>query len=372
MPACKAYSENRSAHYRIKLIDFSAIFPQQFVQILNDTALSKPHRASGYLLCMLFLLIHGHDLHAQLKVNGRYLNDQCGERVVLRGVNEMFIYSSDKTGAAIYPEIAKTGANAVRFLWMIDPRVPISVFEENIRNCVANKMVPIPGLWNATGKWGQDLEDCVKWWLRPEVLTICKNNPYMIVNIANEAGSAQMPDYTNIYVNAIQRLRKAGMTNVIMVDADGWGRSWETIRDKGAAILTGDPQKNVIFSWHPWDTNIDYTGSINAIVELNLPLVVGEFSSHSVGCTCCIDYTEIMAAAQAQNVGTLAWSWGLVKNRDCADGSMDMTTDGTFKGLKAGWPSEVATTDINSIKNTSIRPYSIRKNGACAPTSGSN
>jgi chitodextrinase len=87
-----------------------------------------------------------------------------------------------------------------------------------------------------------------------------------------------------------------------------------------------------------------------------------------VGCTCCINYKQIIATAQTQGVGTLAWSWGLNKNGDCADGSMDMTTNGTFAGLKAGWPTEISTTDPNSIKNTSVRPYSIRNAGQCATT----
>ncbi|HEX2535928.1 MAG TPA: discoidin domain-containing protein [Chitinophagaceae bacterium] len=319
----------------------------------------------------LLLLCTG-TLSAQLKVTGRYLYDPCGERIVLRGVNEMFIYSSDRTGAVTYPEIAKTGANAVRFMWMIDPNIPVSAFADNVRNCIANKMIPIPGLWNATGKWGADFEACVQWWLKPEVVTVCRNNPYLIVNIANEAGGAQMADYTSVYINAIQRLRNAGITNVIMVDADRWGRSWETIRDKAIAVRDGDPQKNVLFGWHPWDTNMDYATPIRTIAQKDICLVVGEFSYKSVGCACCINYKQIMSEAQVQGVGTLAWSWGLIKNGDCTDGSMDMTTNGTFAGLKAGWPTEIATTDANSIRNTSVRPYSLQNNGACRPVTGTN
>jgi hypothetical protein len=41
--------------------------------------------------------------------------------------NEMFIYSKDRTGEVTYPEIAKTGANAVRFMWMTDASVPLQL-----------------------------------------------------------------------------------------------------------------------------------------------------------------------------------------------------------------------------------------------------
>jgi mannan endo-1,4-beta-mannosidase len=300
---------------------------------------------------------------AQLKVKGRFLYDQCGERIVLRGVNEMFIYSPDRTGVVTYPEIAKTGANAVRFLWLIDPKVSVSSFEENIKNCIANKMIPIPGLWNSTGRWGANFEACVQWWLQPEVVKICKKNPYLILNIANEAGGVIMADYTPVYIGAIKRLRKAGIRNVIMVDADRYGRAWETIRDKGVAVLKGDSQKNVLFSWHPWDSNIDYATPIKTIVAQNICLVVGEYSYKSVGCECCINYKQIMATTQTESVGSLTWSWGLKKNGDCTDGSMDMTTDGKFDGLKEGWATEIALSDPNSIKNTSVRPQSILKGG---------
>ena len=317
---------------------------------------------------LLALLVLTTNAFAQLKVNGRYLYDQCGEKIVMRGVNEMLVYSSDRTGAVTYPEIAKTGANAVRFMWFTDASVPASALDANAKNAVANGLIPIPGLWDATGKWGADFEKCVAWWTSPAIVTVCKNNPYLVVNIANEAGGSVMADYTSMYANAIGRIRNAGITNVIMVDADRYGRNWQTISDKGAAVLAADPQRNVMFSWHPWDTNMDYATPINTIAAKNLCLVVGEFSYKSVGCTCCINYKQIIATAQTQGVGTLAWSWGLNKNGDCADGSMDMTTNGTFAGLKAGWPTEISTTDPNSIKNTSVRPYSIRNAGKCATT----
>jgi mannan endo-1,4-beta-mannosidase len=57
-----------------------------------------------------------------MTVQGRFLYTAAGERVVLRGVNEMFSSSLDPTGERTLPEIAKTGANAVRI--MTQPRYP--------------------------------------------------------------------------------------------------------------------------------------------------------------------------------------------------------------------------------------------------------
>jgi uncharacterized repeat protein (TIGR02543 family) len=316
-------------------------------------------------LFLCFFAMASTTLKAQLRVVGRYLYDQCDEKIVLRGPNEMLVYSSDRTGQVTYPEIAKTGANTVRVMWMTDPSVSASDLDANIKNAVTNGLIPIIGLWDATGKWGADLEKCIAWWTSPAVVNVCKANPYMILNIANEAGGSSMPDYVSVYSSAVQRLRTAGITNVVQIDADYWGRNWNQISNSGAAIVNADPMKNVMFSWHTWDVNMDYATPINTIVAKNLCLVIGEFSYKSVGCACCINYTQIMATCQAQEVGYLPWSWGIVKNGDCPDGSMDMTTDGKFATLKPGWPTEICLTDPNSIKNTSKRPFSITHAGSC-------
>jgi len=86
-----------------------------------------------------------------MTVNGRFLYTAAGERVVLRGVNEMFSASSDSTGKYTLPEIAKTGANAVRI--MTQPSYPATSLDAIIRNTIANGMIPIVECHAATGKW---------------------------------------------------------------------------------------------------------------------------------------------------------------------------------------------------------------------------
>src|SRR5690606_35153134 len=53
-------------------------------------------------------------------VKGRFLYTVAGEKVIMRGVNEMMTWSNNLQGNIILPEIAKTGANTIRLVWTID------------------------------------------------------------------------------------------------------------------------------------------------------------------------------------------------------------------------------------------------------------
>jgi mannan endo-1,4-beta-mannosidase len=79
-----------------------------------------------------------------------------------------------------------------------------------------------------------------------------------------------------------------------------------------------------------------------------------------VGCARSIDYTTIMAECEKNQIGYLAWSWGMADNGDCP--LMDMTSNkarGLFSGLE-GWGLQVAVRDKNSIKNTASKSRYIK------------
>ena len=56
------------------------------------------------------------DQYPGFRVQGRYLYDRFGNKVILVGVNKMIIWT-DRDGLPSFPEIAKTGANSVRLVW---------------------------------------------------------------------------------------------------------------------------------------------------------------------------------------------------------------------------------------------------------------
>ena len=82
--------------------------------------------------------------HPGYRVQGRYLYDNQGERVVLVGVNKMICWT-DIDGIPSYEEIAKTGANCVRIVWSISNSA--QQLGTAIYNCRIQNMIPIRESW---------------------------------------------------------------------------------------------------------------------------------------------------------------------------------------------------------------------------------
>ena len=317
------------------------------------------------LLMCISLVVFTSSAQQVMQVKGRHLYDPCGEQVVLRGVNEMFIWSDDPTGEKIMPEIARTGANVVRIVWLTDKensKASPENLDRVIQNCIKNKMFPMPELHGATGKWDK-ISDQVDYWTRPDVVAVLKKyEPWLLLNIANEAGdhSVKAEQFKEGYRSHITRIRETGLKCPIVIDASGWGQDLNILLETGPALIEHDPLKNILLSVHTWWPASDgstrrITEGISKIVELGLPVFIGEFAPMGVACKRSIDYKTIMELSEKHQIGWLAWSWGYVRNGDCHE--MDMTTGenrGKFEGLQ-GWGTEVAVTDPFSIANTSKR-----------------
>ena len=159
------------------------------------------------------------------KVEGRFLYDSEGEKVILRGVNKM-IYYRDPTGVKSYHEIEKCGANVVRIFWFARDDKTVAELNMTLQNCINQNMIPIIECHDATGKWDQ-LWKCVNYWRRPDVLQVIKKHEkYLLINIANEAGNHDVTEdqFRTEYKNAVDSLRAAGIKVPLIIDAAGWGR----------------------------------------------------------------------------------------------------------------------------------------------------
>ena len=320
-------------------------------------------------------------------VLGRDLYDRRGVKVLLRGVNKMSVWDlDDPFGLVSFPEIKQTGANTVRIVWAITsdlepdgPATSMARLNPLITNAKANHLIPMIELHDATGKWGR-LNDLVDYWTQPAVVSILrKHQAYLLVNIANEVAdyTISQADFVAGNVNAVQRMRAAGIHTPLVIDAPDGGKDLEMLNNTAATLLAADPDGNLIFSVHwykPLSDGADAAfirSKLQQAVNLGYPLVVGEFSQYGgysvnnphaniCGPTGEIDYQAIIAACHELQLGWYAWEWGPgngYRNPPCA--VMDMTPDRLFAHLKPGWAHEVAIASPFGIQQTSVTPASI-------------
>jgi mannan endo-1,4-beta-mannosidase len=291
-------------------------------------------------------------------VQGRHLYTNNGEKVILRGVNRMAVWA-EPTGRLTLPQIERTGANVVRIMWMMGK--PAEEFDEILRNTIKLGMIPIIELHDATGDWSK-LPEIINYWVNPATVEVIKRHEkYLLINIANEVGNfISNKDFIQGYKSAVNRMRAAGIHVPLIIDASRWGRNMEQLLDTEPFLQQQDPEHNLMFSihWYHGDNNKErITTAFEKGVILNIPLLVGEFA-HQDGCKGTIAYKHIMKEAQRLEIGWLAWEWGGEPHNTCRE--LDMAPSGLFDDLR-GWGKEVALTDPNSIKNTSVRPQFIRQ-----------
>jgi mannan endo-1,4-beta-mannosidase len=304
--------------------------------------------------------------HPGFYVQDGSLFDQCGEQVILRGINHPTLYV-DRQGEAL-PEIAKTGANSVRLFWYATRGIKISEAETAIRTSIAQHMLPILEMHDSTCEWA--LDDIVEYWTSGEALSLIKRyEKQLIVNIANEPSAPNQNTFLSKYSSVIQMMRTAGIHVPLMIDGSNCGRDYRPLLSQGQALLQADPDHNLIFSAHLYDplSTSAIGDAMQKFVDAKLTFVVGEFANKEPpGCGKALQYAGLIEQAQKHGIGWLAWSWGdddpsSEWNSDC--GEFDMTSTFAFDSLES-WGKEVAVTLPNSIKNTAKRPQSLL-GGAC-------
>jgi mannan endo-1,4-beta-mannosidase len=301
--------------------------------------------------------------HPGFRVEGRFLYDNTGEKVILYGVNKMCIWM-DKDGVPTFSEIAKTGANCVRITWGIDGTA--EELDTVIRNCRSEHMIPIVELHDATGDWSK-LPTLVNYWVRPDIVNVIKKHQdYLLVNVGNEVGqdvaeSAFKADYEA----SVKKMREAGIHVPLIIDASSYGQSIDMLQACGPYLISADPDKNLMFSVHMWwpymwgHTDQQVIDELTQSVNMNLPLIVGEFG-HKWDETenGKIPYKTIMEYCYKDQIGYLPWEWGPGNNPQTF---LDMTADSTFATLN-DYGKEVMLNNQYSVKNIAKRPASMLTN----------
>jgi mannan endo-1,4-beta-mannosidase len=301
----------------------------------------------------------------------RFLRDPCGNRVLLRGVSELITFSEGRDGLPEFTEIARTGANAVRFDWTVEATA--AELAVAIDNAVALGMLPVVQVFDpAAASSEAELQSVVSYWTRPELVDVVSERQAALV-LELSGGfiqSVSAEEWEAAHITAVEQLRDAGIRVPLALDApDSDPADLDRLQGSGPVVIAADPLQNTLLSASIWwsDATAERIhGELLETVNLDLPLLISKFSGYAAESCPDIpmDYRAIMAEAQAMQVGWFAWSWGALPNEGCgAGGYLDMTSDGTLEGLQ-NWGLEVATTDPNSIANTS-RPFEITLGDTC-------
>ena len=330
-----------------------------------------------------------------LTVEGKFLKDDCGETIVLKGINHGSIYDVSDFGVGEIEQINQTGANAVRLV--IDREyctfpppnyacveVPTTAIQitQMLEASVAQKLIPIVELHDFTGSANPtaDLTTAANWWSQPSIKdALLAHQNYLILNIANEPSSSNYPPaaaeqitYYNANIAAITLLRSAGFTCPIMIDGMHWGKDHTFFVNHGAALMAADPLHKLIYSVHTyWPaggnaiqvSDAQITNYMNALANVDAPIVLGEIAHDEVqgGGTFPVNYELLMTLSAQHNFGYLIWWWGRIEPG--ATNELYITTNGLYSGLTAKGNSMV-TTHANSIANTATKPYKW-VNGMC-------
>jgi hypothetical protein len=245
------------------------------------------------------------------------LYDANGVEFRIRGVNRNH-YDMDAPG------IPKTHANTERTVlffageWGSTTTRNVQVMQQDMIN---NHIVPMPGNWEGTcDESTATLTTIVDHWVA-QVATYKALDRYMILNIANEWGPADSTVWRDSYITAILRLRTAGYTCTISVDSGGCGQDNADLAKYAQAVFDADPQKNVIFDQHiygnwgldagkqSWQQGL--IAGFDALVATGLPVIIGEFGpGRNIGPSPTnLTPQAIIQAAEARNLGWLAWAW---------------------------------------------------------------
>lgn len=347
----------------------------------------------GLALLLFSFLGASQIAQAQLKVNGRHLYDECGNKIVFRGANVMTLYWDgyggnggdwSQAGKKTFTELAKTGANSARIFWHYKHgtegwRIPATALDNTLKNCTDQGMIAIPGLWEATGDGSQaDFNSIVDYWTSADIVDVLKKyEDKLVINIANEWNAGTNDNIRSSYANAISRIRATGLKAPIMVDGGRrWSQDESAIFDNAAYIQNQDPNKNIVFSMHMYDpinwVEIpDLSAPVSRlknimdwVVNNNVPFVWGEFAQEGHN-NRAVAWEYIMEYSQQKELGWFGWVWW------CCGGLGDTKTMAGNKNygtwINAPWGDGVTVSSPYSIQKTSVK-YNCQGGGNTTPS----
>lgn len=296
-------------------------------------------------------------------VKGGNIYDANGNNFIMRGVNVAHDWYRDYTDTTL-DAIAGLGSNCARIVLGDGSQYPFidaSEVETIIKKCESLGMICILEVHDYTGSDSvSDLNQAVEYWKNMKDL-LNAHKDYVIVNIANEwHGTWNMgATWSSAYQSAIKSMRNAGIENVIMVDAAGWGQEAASCIDYCQSVLSADTTGNTMFSIHMYSVvgkdASTVKSAIDGMLAKGVSFCIGEFGHYQGGGE--VDEETIMSYCTEKGIGYVAWSW---KGNGGDDKVLDMSSDWAGTNL-TDWGSYVFNADGIGIKATSVMPYTLKK-----------
>ena len=184
--------------------------------------------------------------YAQLKVNGPYLYDECGEQVVFRGVENVIhdmtrATSSNPNGWVNDPygeyidDMAATGANAIRIIGGGFPQFGGPAALDDILDRAINE---------------HDMWVSIAWvdWENPEIRDVIKKyESFVSLHAQGEVNHSDDQKWVTDSKAVIDRFRGWGFTCPIELMANDYGQNADIVLQRGSEVFDHDPRGNVVF-----------------------------------------------------------------------------------------------------------------------------
>lgn len=297
------------------------------------------------------------------------LYDINGNQFVMRGVNYPYAWFPQHDLNKQFSDIASTCANTVRVVlangeqW---DRVDGKVVAKIIATAKAHQLVTMLEVHDITGfgekEAAADPQTAIDYWLSDDIRKAIEGEEgFVLINIANEPfGNFSDPQlghdlWLEFHMDAVKKLRAAGLKHTIVVDAPNWGQdSHMLMRDGKSAqtLFNSDSDKNLIFSVHMYQlfgSDKKVADYLQTFVGRKFPLIVGEFADdhgpeHNVAEQAILSYSEKLS------IGYLGWSWS---GNSEGLGSLDIVNYFDVNQLSA-W-GETLINSKNGIRATSVK-----------------
>ena len=286
--------------------------------------------------------------------DGVRLLDANGKEFLMRGYNYSYAWQKDLWDAA-FTTAKKYNCNALR-IQLSDGQKELGGYctadqvSSLIKSCKDNHFI---GVFNVQDTGGGEepkvLLHAADYWVGIKNAVIGQEK-YCIVNIGNEWmespgrdcngewGNYEEKLWSNTYIEAVRRIRSAGIKNTLMIDCNGYGQYADIIWKEGQRILDEDKKyfedgkPNIIFSIHfyekacYWDyekgTGSRVAHSIDKALSIGAPVCIGEYAYSRKSEEWKMDWETIQDYSKTMNIGYFGWSF--TGNGDAESQGLDM------------------------------------------------